>query len=268
MSEHKKFKYYYDKALAELLAGKIKKALPKFNDIAYVTKVSASLDDLELKARVEVFTDCLQEYLPEDYEKAVSGLLKILGPENKNETGMFKEGYWLMPVAYFIEKYGTEDFDTSVKAIEEVTKRHTGEYAVRPFIRKYPKKMLKQMKKWSKDKNFHIRRLASEGVRPRLPWSKRLDEFIEDPAAIMPILENLKEDESKFVQKSVANCLNDILKDNFTVAMSILKKWAKSDNKNTKWIVKHALRNEFKKKNTEALEIMDKLLKTSLLGII
>ena len=256
MAEHKKLKYYYDKELAQLLAEKIQKVLPKFNDKAYIKKVSGSLDGLELKARVEVFTACLQEYLPKSYEKAVSVLIEILGPENKNETGMFKEGYWLMPVAYFIEKYGTGDFAASVKAIEEITKRHTGEYAVRPFLRKYPAKMLTQMKRWSKDKNVHLRRLASEGVRPRLPWSKRLDEFIEDPEAIIPILENLKEDESRFVQKSVANCLSDILKDNPAVAMGVLNKWAKNDNKSTKWIVKHALRNEIRNNNPAAIKLI------------
>ena len=119
-------------------------------------------------------------------------MLKILGPENENETGMFKEYYWLMPVALFVEKYGLDDFDTSINAISEITKRNTGEYAIRPFIRKYPKETLKIMKKWSKDKNVHLRRLASEGCRPRLPWSQKLDEFIDDPGPILPILENLK----------------------------------------------------------------------------
>lgn len=256
MSEYKKLKYYYDKELAELLAGKLKSAYPGFNNRGYVKKVSGSLDGLELKARVEVFTDCLNEYLPDDYERSVSVLLEILGPENENETGMFTEGYWLMPVAYFIEKYGTDDLYTSVNAIEEITKRHTGEYAVRPFLRKYPGQTLTQMKRWSKDKNVHLRRLASEGVRPRLPWSKRLDEFIDDPAPVIQILENLKEDESKFVQKSVANCMNDILKDNYEIAINVLAEWSRSGDKNTKWIVKHALRNEIKKNNPEALKLI------------
>jgi 3-methyladenine DNA glycosylase AlkC len=256
MPEHKKLKYYYDKELAKLLAGKIKDPFPEFDDITYIKKVSISVDELELKARVEIFADCLHEFLPSNYKKAVSILVKILGPENKKETGMFTEGYWLMPVAYFIEKYGTADLGTSVNAIAEITKRHTGEYAVRPFLKKHTKKMLVQMKKWSNEKNVHLRRLACEGVRPRLPWAKRLDEFIESPELIMPILENLKEDESKFVQKSVANCMNDILKDNYDMAMSVLGKWASSDNKNTKWIVKHALRNEIKKKNPGALELI------------
>lgn len=257
MAEYKKLKYYYDKELAELLAGKIKTVYPEFEDKAYIKSVTGSLKGLGLKARVEVFTDNLNSYLPGSFKDSVSVLTKILGPENENETGMFKEGYWLMPVAFFIEKYGVNDYTTSIKAIGEITKRHTGEYAVRPFIRKYPKRILTQMEKWSKDKNVHLRRLSSEGLRPRLPWSKSLHEFIEDPRPIVPILENLKEDNSKFVQKSVANCVNDILKDNYDFGMNILKEWSKSENKSAKWIVKHALRNEIKKKNPEAIRILD-----------
>jgi len=160
-----------------------------------------------------------------------------------------------MPVAYFIEKYGLDDFDTSINAISEITKRNTGEYAIRPFIRKYPKETIKVMNNWSTDKNVHIKRLSSEGIRPRLPWSQKLDEFIDDPAPIIPILENLKEDKSLFVKKSVANNLNDILKDNYDIGIRVIKIWCKTKNPDTKWIIKHALRNEIKKENTEAIKL-------------
>ena len=258
MAEYKQLKFYYNKELAELLADKIKPVYSKFDKKGFVREVSKGVKDLELKARVEVITDSLSGYLPKNYKSAVKILLKILGPENKNETGMFKEYYWLMPVAYFVEKYGLDDFDTSVNAIYEITKRNTGEYAIRPYIRKYPAKTLKLMKKWSKDKNVHVRRLASEGVRPRLPWSQKLDEYIDDPTPIFDIIDNLKEDESMFVKKSVANNLNDILKDNYDIGIIVLRKWSKSKNKDTQWIIKHALRNEVKKKNPEALKIVSK----------
>ena len=179
MAEFKQLKYYYGKELAELLAEKINPVYPKFNKKGFVNTISRSVKDLELKARVEVITDALREYLPKKYEYAVNIFLKILGPENSNETGMFKEYYWLMPVALFVEKYGIDDFDTSVKAIYEITKRNTGEYAIRPFIRKYPVKTIKIMKKWSKDKNVHVRRLSSEGPRmrdPACPARQCLDE--------------------------------------------------------------------------------------------
>jgi 3-methyladenine DNA glycosylase AlkC len=155
---------------------------------------------------------------------------------------MFTNYYWVMPIGKFIEKYGLENFDASIKAIEEITKRNTGEYAIRPYIRMYPQKTIKIMQRWSRSKNFHVRRLASEGSRPKLPWSTKLDVFIDNPGPIFKILENLIEDDVKFVQKSVANNLTDYLKVNKPAAVEFIKKFSNTDNKNTLWIINHATR--------------------------
>jgi len=169
-------------------------------------------------------------------------LIGILGKENPNETGMFSNFYWVMPIGKFVEKYGLDDFDVSIHAIEEITKRNTGEYAIRPYLRKYPEKTMKIMQKWSKSENFHLRRLASEGSRPKLPWSTKLEIFIENPDPVFNILDNLIDDEIKFVQKSVANNITDYLKVNNESAVEFIKKHEKSDNKNTQWILKYATR--------------------------
>jgi len=147
-----------------------------------------------------------------------------------------------MPIGKFIEKYGIEYFDVSMKAIEEVTKRNTGEYAIRPFIRKNPEKTIKIMQSWADSSNFHLRRLASEGSRPKLPWSKKLDVFIDNPKPVFDILETLLEDEVKFVQKSVANNLTDYLKVNKPAAVEFIRKYINADNYNTQWIIKYATR--------------------------
>ncbi|MGI9567817.1 MAG: DNA alkylation repair protein [Nitrosopumilus sp.] len=254
--EHKQLKYYYDKKLAILLANKITKIHPKFQKQTFVSTVDKKTKNLDLKDRVETIADALHEFLSVEYKKAISMLIQILGPPNENETGMFKEGYWLLPVAFFVEKYGINHFKISTDAIYEITQRSTGEYAVRPFLIEYPKKMTTLMLKWSKSKNVHVRRLSSEGLRPRLPWAKKLEQFIDDPTPILPILENLKEDESMFVKKSVANNLNDILKDNYSIGIKVLKKWSKTKNKDTQWIIKHALRNELKNGNKEAEKLV------------
>jgi len=169
---------------------------------------------------------------------------------------MFSEGYWVMPIAKYIEKYGLDHFKTSINAIKEITKRNTSEYCIRPFIDRYPKRTLDVMKKWSTNPNVHVRRLSSEGLRPRLPWARKFDRFIENPKPILDILENLKDDDSKFVQKSVANNLNDILKDNYQVGIKTLKIWSKNATRNRIWIIKHALRNEVKQGNMEAIKII------------
>lgn len=256
-----KHKDYFDSELAELLANKISEHLPEFRGETFVIAIKTGIEDLELKARVDLIANQLNSHLTEhgDYLFSLDILMKILGPENPNETGMFTEWYWLMPVAAYVEKYGQDHFDRSIEAIKEITKRHTGEYAVRPYIKSEPDKCLALMAEWAVDSNMHVRRLASEGLRPRLPWSGKLDQFIADPNPVIAILEKLKEDQSKFVQKSVANNMGDILKDNYELALKVLKRWAKSKDKNTRWIVKHALRNAVKKEKPEALAILKEL---------
>ncbi len=252
----KQLKLWFDTHLAELLADKLMTHGVGIDKEAFVHIAAQGLEDLELKARVEHLADALYQHLPYDYPEAVSKLVAILGPENEKETGMFKEFYWVMPLAKFVEKYGLEHFDASMNAIYEMTKRNTGEYTIRPFLEKSPKKTLTILLKWSKDNNTHIRRLASEGVRPRLPWAPKLDQFITDPTPILPILENLKDDSSKYVQKSVANGINDILKDNLELGKKLIENWVPKATKERKWIIKHALRNLLKAGDEWALQMV------------
>ncbi len=256
---YKQLKLWFDKELAKMLADKIRGEKPDFNAALFIQQVDEGVNDLELKARVEWMADKLGENLKASYVENVKLLLKILGPENEKETGMFTEFYWIMPIAKYVEKYGLDDFDISIKAIEEITKRNTGEYTIRPFIEQYPKKTLKVMLRWAKHKNKHVRRLASEGVRPRLPWAKKLQMFIDDPRPIVPILNALKDDASKYVQKSVANCLHDILKDNLDVGKAVVEDWLPNAGKERRWIIKHALRNLLKKKDEWAIAIVNEM---------
>ena len=147
-----------------------------------------------------------------------------------------------MPVGKFVEKYGLDHFLLSMKAIEEITKRNTGEYAIRPYARQYPAKTLAVCTKWAKSKNFHLRRLASEGLRPKLPWAPKLEVWNDNPKPIFDILEILKEDEVKFVKKSVANHVRDWLKVHPKEAKKLIADWSISKNEHTKWILKHAQR--------------------------
>lgn len=255
---YKKLKYWFDKELAELLSAKIILVFPNFDKKSFIEAIDTKINDLELKDRVEVIADELSNHMTQNYIKDVDILMQILGPENNEETGMFTNFYWIMPIAKYVEKFGLNDFDISMQIIEEITKRNTGEYTIRSFIETYPEKTLSVMEGWSKDSNKHIRRLSSEGCRPRLPWAKKLDRFIRDPKPIIPILNNLKDDKSKYVQKSVANSLNDILKDNRKIGMQILEDW-KQENMSIerKWIIKHSLRNLLKDENEWAKKIIN-----------
>ncbi len=242
MSEDRSITQYFGDNLAELLAEKIQLVYKDFDSKTYIENIRKKCVNLGYTKRIELHAEELNQLLPYSYPKALNILTQILGKENPNETGMFKEFYWVMPIGRFVEKYGLGNFDISIKAIAEITKRNTGEYAIRPFIRKYPEKTVKVMFKWSKSDNFHLRRLASEGLRPKLPWAKKLDTFIENPKPVFQILENLMADDIKFVKKSVANNLTDYLKVNKMEAVKFIKVYQHSENKNTQWIIKHATR--------------------------
>jgi len=233
---------YFGDNLAKILSDKITTVYKQFDSNEYISAIKKQQTGKSYTQRIELHAIELKKFLPQDFKKSCEIFIKILGAENPNETGMFKEFYWVMPLGKFVEKYGLDNFDISIRTIEEITKRNTGEYAIKPFIRANPKKTLSIMKKWAQSENFHLRRLASEGLRPKLPWSTKLSTFIDNPSPVFEILDILKEDEVKFVQKSVANHLTDYLKVNTAPTAVLLKKWQKSHNKNTQWIIKHATR--------------------------
>lgn len=235
-------KKWFGKNLAELLSEKISVVYPDFDSKSYINHIADEYQGKNYSELVELHALALQIYLPSDYKKSLALLLKILGPENQNETGMFTHFYWVLPIAKFIEKYGIEFPELSLHALGEVTKRSTSEYAIRPYIEKYPKKSLKKIMEWAQSDNVHLRRLASEGIRPKLPWAKKLTLFIENPKPVFAILELLMEDSSKFVQKSVANNIRDYLKVNKPAAVALMQKYQSSENKYTQWILKHAAR--------------------------
>ena len=228
--------------LAQLLAEKIGKVYPEFNADRFIQDTDNRTVGQTYTQRVATLAELLKNYLPADYKKALPVLMAVLGKENPNETGMFTHYYWILPIGKFVQEYGIEHFELSMKAIEEITKRNTGEYAVRPYIRKYPEASLKIIEKWAKSPNFHLRRLASEELRPKLPWATKLDTFIENPAPVFRVLEWLKEDEILFVKKSVANHLTDWLKVNREAVLPLIERWKTSANPHTQWIIKRATR--------------------------
>ena len=234
----------YTRELVEGLGYEIVLVWPKFDSSAFVQCVfSDSWDSLELKGRMGRITEALYRFLPGNYKKSLGILLKI--------APRF-EGFQYMFFPDFVEKYGMDEYDLSVVALEVLTKRFSGEFAVRPFIVRYPKWMMAQMNRWATSKNEHVRRLATEGCRSRLPWAMVLPVFKEDPSAVLTILEKLKEDENEYVRRSVANNLNDISKDNRDVVIEIARSWL-GTSRETDRLVKHACRTLLKRGDAEVL---------------
>ena len=199
----------------------------------------------ELKDRIYHIARCLVDCFDGNYAQA----LKVLKP-----VAVHFNGYEAMFFPAVVELFGQHDWKRSLPALAHFTPYASSEFAVRPFIKQDSARMMAQMTKWATHRNHHVRRLASEGCRPRLPWAMSLPAFKKDPQAILPILELLKQDPSLYVRKSVANNLNDIGKDHPALLLQIAKRWLGQDQ-DTDWIVKHACRSLLKAGDVQALQL-------------
>jgi 3-methyladenine DNA glycosylase AlkC len=244
MPEQLKNIFFQKKFISEL-GTRIKEVYPEFNISEFEKNVyTTDFPNLALKAKMRHITDSLGKVLPADYPESIRILMKV----EKHFSGFDH-----LVFADFAERFGLDHFETSIVAFEPFT-RTSAEFAVRPFILKYQKRMMEQMLKWSKSENVGLRRLSSEGCRPRLPWGIRLTNLVKDPSPILPILENLKNDPSETVRRSVSNNLNDISKDNPKVALDIAEKWY-GENKEVDKLIKHALRGLLKSGDSRALAL-------------
>lgn len=206
----------------------------------------------ELKDRMKHTSNVLHNFLPKDFENATQIIEKII---NKLHQSKFTEtSIEFMFFPHYIETYGINHFETAVKSIEFVTQFTSCEFAVRPFIVKYGDRMIKQMYDWSFHESHKVRRLASEGSRPRLPWAMAIPALKINPTPILSLLENLKNDPSEYVRRSVANNLNDIAKDNPKVVIEFAKQW-KGQTKETDLLIKHGCRTLLKQGNSEVLAL-------------
>lgn len=197
----------------------------------------------ELKERMGHIAVCLHECLPKDLQSALKALMAA--------SHRF-EGFEYMFFSDYVERFGLDDFKTSMETLEHFTKSASAEFAVRPFLLKFGDRMLKQMLKWSKSKDARVRRLASEGTRPRLPWAMALPDFKRDPRPCLPILERLKNDEDEVVRRSVANHLNDISKDHPDLLMDCVHEWL-GESKEVDRMLKHASRTLLKQGRADAM---------------
>ncbi|MBD3165793.1 3-methyladenine DNA glycosylase [bacterium] len=254
------FKLYYDRRLAELLADKLTTAgYQSFDRERFIVSIDRGVEPLELKARVDLIAETLAEILPGDYVEASAILHRTLGPKLEGEKGMFDTGYWLYPIGRFIERYGLGHFELSMTLIAELTQRFTGEFAVRPFIETSPEHALEWFERWTRHESVHVRRLASEGLRPRLPWAKRLRAFERNPASVFDILDMLKDDPSRFVQTSVGNNLNDHSKDHPAWTLAWIGERMDGITPARQWIFRHGLRTMRKAEDPRAVNLLEEL---------
>lgn len=250
----------YDKNTLSRISDSLTGVYPSFDSHKF-KKIIKEFDALEMKPRVQLIRDELSRLLPEKYPDALKILIRSL------DSGKLR-GFDLWPYTEFIQTYGLKDIDLSLKALSKMTILFTGEFAVRPFIRLHEKTTMDFLLKCASDKNVHLRRWASEGSRPRLPWGEKLHGFVKDPAPTLPILEKLKFDEELYVRKSVSNHLNDIAKDHPELVVRILTYWKKEAGKvheaKIDWIIHRSLRTLIKNGHPGALKLIGVSSKTDI----
>ncbi|MBU6953388.1 DNA alkylation repair protein [Hahella sp. HN01] len=246
----------FNLTLVSEIAAELHRAHTPFDATAFVAHSMDGLDKLELTGRAAHIAEALHKYLPKPFSEAAAVIEAALGPElpATGEIGLIQLRY--MPHLAFVQKYGLDDYEASIRVQEELTKRFTAEFSIRAFLVKYPERTYAQMLAWTGHENAHLRRLASEGVRPRLPWAPRLHAYQQDPRPVLDILERLKDDPILYVRRSVANNLNDIAKDHPMLTIETCRRWAVDASEGRTWIIRHALRSLVKAGNKDAICIL------------
>ena len=244
-------KELFSKKFVNFIAVKTKEYYPSFEQKNFQdTIINDNWQNLELKERMRLIAVVFNDFIPLPYSAQLE-ILKKVKIDLSYEDSM---GLQSMIFQDFVEVFGLEDYDNSIKALESFTIDSSSEFAIRQFILKYEDKTMSQMNIWAKDENEHIRRLATEGCRPRLPWAIALPIFKKDPTKVLEIIETLKFDTSKYVQKSVANNLNDISKDNAQIVIDFVKNNL-GQTKDLDWICKHGSRTLLKKGDKQILPL-------------
>ncbi len=239
----------YNEEYIELLCKNISLEYSSFQQTSFKVAIfNVDFKDYELKERMRHISTTLGEFLPKEYSKAID-ILKLIFTNFNHKYGLEN-----MVFQDFVEVFGLDSFDTSMKALEVFTHKCSSEFAIRQFILKYEEKTMAQMCIWATREDEHLRRLSSEGCRPRLPWAIALPAFKSNPASVLKVLDFLKDDISPYVRKSVANNLNDISKDNPELVKGLTKKWL-GFSKERDALLKHGCRTLLKASDSEVLAL-------------
>lgn len=245
------FKNVYNSTSIKLFAQAILKADGAFYEKEFCSEVLKKLPSLEMKDRVRLMSSCLREYLPGSFKKQTKTLTLALGNEGED---LELSGFLVWPLTQFIEDYGLDHFDDSFKALKEMTKKFTAEFAVRPFLAKDDEYVFDLFQKWRQEDNHHLRRLVSEGTRAHLPWGLKVKSLSEKPERGLELIAPLIFDESEYVRKSVANHINDVTHFAPDLALKYLKNIPQK-NKDQQRLVKHASRTLLKKSHPKAFAL-------------
>ena len=249
-------KNHYGRHIPETIAGMICAVYPDFPAVAFMDDVLKEYDSLELMSRGRHIARALRRHLPKDYTEAAEILMASLGPpfDKIGDNGM--SPFLYLPHVFFVAEFGLGHFAISMRAQHALTQRFTAEFSIRAYLEHHQDATLKMLRDWASDPSPHVRRLVSEGTRPRLPWAPRLKNFQRDPTPVLALLELLKDDPELYVRRSVANNLNDIGKDHPDLLVATAKAWLVGASPQRVRLVRHALRSAIKNADAAALSLL------------
>ncbi|MDQ8186632.1 DNA alkylation repair protein [Pelagicoccus sp. SDUM812002] len=250
------FKNLINASVVRTLARLVKDAYPDFADNRFEKNCLATLEDLELKQRAIHIGEELWKGLPDDPARAIEIVRQAILPVPTLKEDDSFDGWLFMPLNALLTAHGLEAVAASIKLLPEITKRFTAEFGIRVFLIHQPKKILPHLTRWANDPDQNLRRLVSEGTRPRLPWGEQITAFVKDPRPLLPLLELLKDDPSEYVRRSVANNLNDISKDNPELMLDIVAAWLPDADTKRRQLLKHACRSLIKQGHPRCLQLL------------
>jgi 3-methyladenine DNA glycosylase AlkC len=234
----------------------LRKASPDFDEKGFQHLALDGIEKLELKQRISHLIGALHSRLPEDFEKTAKTLALIPRYWDRGDENNPLAGFAAWPLIDYVGHYGLDHPVTSLQLLKSLTTLFSAEFAIRPFVKSHFEITYKLLERWCGDENEHVRRLVSEGTRPRLPWGERLPQFIKNPDPVIKLLERLKDDPSEYVRRSVANNLNDISKDHPELVLRLCSDWNRKASKERKWIIRQATRSLVKTGHPEVFSLL------------
>jgi 3-methyladenine DNA glycosylase AlkC len=249
-------KNHFDETVVRRIGAMLRSAHAGFPERRFVAEATKGLGSLELVDRARHVAAAMQRALPADFDEAARILVASLGPALDRTEGFGMAVFLYLPHVIFVAENGLDHFEASMAAQHALTRRFTAEFSIRAFLERDPERTLARLRDWARDPDVHVRRLVSEGTRPRLPWAPRLRSFQRDPRPVLELLELLRDDPEPYVRRSVANNLNDIGKDHPELLIEVCARWSRRATPERLGLVQHALRWLVKGGDRRALRVL------------
>lgn len=255
-AERKLFKDYLDARAVHRLADTVERAWPAFDRAGFERAANEGLTALELSGRVAHVGRALRAHLPGPFPEVAEILSEVAALWPRARPGETGDGFAIWPVFNVVPEAGLDDFDRGMALLKRLTPLFSAEMAIRPFLDRYGARAFALLETWTADPDEHVRRLVSEGTRPRLPWATRVSALLKDPRPGLRLLDRLVDDPALYVRRSVANHLNDVSKDHPDLAVATARRWLEAPTAHRQWVVKHALRSLIKAGHGEVFDLL------------